>query len=58
MTVLMILDALKIYNVALIIGGSATIAVPWLNSYPLLVTYAAIFGFAVGVYFLYYTVHA
>jgi len=44
------IDALKIYNVALIIGGSATIAVPWLNSYPLLAAYAAVFGFSVAAY--------
>jgi len=43
-------DPLKIYNMSLIVGGTATIAVPWLTTYPLLVAYAAVFGLAVAAY--------
>ena len=50
-------DPLKIYNVALIVGGSATLTVPWLDSYPLLATYAAVFGFSVGKDYEFNTKH-
>jgi sugar phosphate permease len=41
-------DSLKIYNAALIIGGSATVACAWFSSYALQATYAGVFGLSVG----------
>ena len=41
-------DPLKIYNWALIIGGTATMGSAWLTSYVLLSFYAVIFGLCVG----------
>ena len=41
-------DPLKIYNWALIIGGTATMGSAWLSSYVLLSFYAIIFGLCVG----------
>ena len=41
-------DPLKIHNILVIVGGIATMGVGWMNSYPLLITYASIFGLSFG----------
>lgn len=41
-------DPLKIYNGALIIGGTATVACVWMKLYVLQAIYAAIFGLCIG----------
>ena len=41
-------DPLKIYNCALIIGGTVTMCCTWLQNFYLLCLYAAVFGFCVG----------
>lgn len=43
-------DPLKIYNGALIIGGSATVACAWMKLYVLQAIYAAVFGLCVAFY--------
>lgn len=43
-------DALKIYNWSLIIGGLATMGSAWLTSFAMLACYAALFGLCVGEY--------
>ena len=41
-------DCLLINNVALIVGGLATIACPFCDTFPLLVVYCSIFGVCMG----------
>lgn len=42
-------DCLLINNVALIVGGLSTMAVPFLDEYWMLVAYATVFGLCIGV---------
>ena len=41
-------DALLINNIALMIGGAATIASPFCVNYGMFATYAAVFGLGIG----------
>lgn len=41
-------DALIVNNVALVLAGGATVALPFCDSHYLLVTFAAVFGLCVG----------
>ena len=41
-------DALIINNVALVLAGGATVALPWCDTHYLLVTFSAVFGLCVG----------
>ena len=41
-------DALLLNNIALMIGGAATIASPFCINYGMFATYAAIFGLGIG----------
>lgn len=42
-------DCLLVHNVALVIGGTATAFVPLIHTFPLLVAYCILFGFAIGM---------
>ena len=43
-------DALIINNIALMIGGAATVGVPFYTGFSLLVVYTVLFGAAIGSY--------
>ena len=49
-------DCLLINNVALLLGGIATILCPFAVNYPLLCVYSAVFGWCIGKYLYRYII--
>ena len=45
-------DALVLNNVALVIGGLATMFVPYYTKFGIMATYSVVFGSTIGVYYL------